>query len=120
MLALWRQFWKPQEYEANLKTKIEKEPDLVVVAESDDKVVGTVIGGFDLWWSWIYRVAVDREAQRRGVGTALLKEIGARFKARGIDSAGMIASPDNGPMMSLLKKFAFREHKDGHYGISFR
>jgi len=120
MLSLWRQFWKPQEYEANLKAKIERDPDLVLVAEADGRIIGTVIGGTDLWWSWIYRVAADQKSQRRGAGIVLLKEIGARFKARGIDSAGLIVSPENEPMLSLLGKFNFRAHKDGHYGISFQ
>lgn len=119
VLELWRQFWTPQPFESNLQRKIEKEPDLVVVVEDHGSIIGTVIGGFDLWWSWIYRVAVDQKSQRKGVGILLLKEIQGRFKARGIDSAGLIVSPDNKAMLSLLRKFTYREHKEGYYGIKF-
>ncbi len=92
---------------------------MVLVAEDHGNIIGTVIGGFDLWWSWIYRVAVDQKSQRRGIGILLLKEIQERFKARGINSAGLIVSPENKAMLSLLRKFAYREHKEGHYGIKF-
>lgn len=119
MLALWRQFWKAQPYEANLPTKIEKEPDLVVVAEDGGRVVGTVIGGYDLWWAWIYRVAVDRDCHQQGVGTALLKEILQRFKARGIHGADLIVSPENEPMLALVRKLGGREHADRRYSIGF-
>ncbi|MEK7476124.1 MAG: GNAT family N-acetyltransferase [Candidatus Coatesbacteria bacterium] len=119
MLALWRQFWKPQPYEANLPMKIEREPDLVVVAEDGGRIVGTVIGGSDLWWAWIYRVAVDRECHQKGVGTALLKEILQRFKARGIHGADLIVSPGNEPMLALVRKLGGREHADRRYSIGF-
>lgn len=119
MLQLWRQFWTTQPYEANLPMKIEKEPDLVLVAEDGGKIVGSVIGGFDLWWAWIYRVAVDRECQKKGVGASLLKAIQVSFKARGIDSADLIVSPENQPMLALLKKFGCREHSDRRYGMRF-
>jgi len=120
MLGLWRQFWKAQPCESNLPRKIGQEPDLVVVAEDGGRIVGTVIGGFDLWWAWIYRVAVDRACQKKGVGTSLLTEIQKRFKARGIDGAGLIVSPENESMQALLRKFGCREHADRHYGIRFR
>ena len=119
VLELWRQFWTPQPFESNLWNKIEKEPDMVLVAEDQGNIVGTVIGGFDLWWSWIYRVAVDQKSQRKGIGILLLKGIQERFKARGLNSAGLIVSPENKAMLFLLRKFTYREHKEGYYGIKF-
>jgi len=109
MLALWRCFWKPQAYEANLPRKIAKDPDLVVAAECDGKIVGTIVGGWDDWWAWVYRVAVHPDCQRQGIAAGLFEEIHERLAARGADAACLISSPDDEPMCSLLKKIGYRE-----------
>src|SRR3990172_1835246 len=45
--------------------------DLFLVYEIDKKVVGTVIGGWDGWRAWIYRIAVDPKHQRNGIASKL-------------------------------------------------
>jgi len=119
MLALWRCFWKAQPYEANLPRKIEKDADLVVVAECDGNVVGTVIGGWDEWWPWVYRVAVHPDYQRRGIGSNLLAEIHRRLKARGADGAGLFTPPSNEAMRALLAKIGYKERYDQRFSFVF-
>jgi len=112
ILELWRQFWPPQPYESNLEPKIQRDPDLVCVAESDGRVIGTIIGGFDNWWAWIYRVAVGGEYQNKGIGMRLFKEMHERLKLRGADAVCVIASPSNKTMYHLLGKVEYEEKKD--------
>jgi ribosomal protein S18 acetylase RimI-like enzyme len=111
MQSLWRQFWSEQSYEENLVSKITADPQLVIVAEANGKIVGTVIGGWDGWWPWIYRLAVSKAHQRRGIGTELLRLIHTRLQARGADAACAIVNPDNAPMYSLLQKLGYTEKK---------
>jgi ribosomal protein S18 acetylase RimI-like enzyme len=117
MLELWRCFWPPQPYEANLERKITKDPGLVCVAECDGKIVGTIIGGFDDWWAWIYRVAVRPEYQRRGIGTRLFREMHRRLAARGANGVCLIASPSNKSMCGLLKKIGYNEKEDRRFSL---
>jgi len=119
MLALWRCFWPPQSYEQNLASKIETDPDLVIVAEQDGIVVGTVIGGYDLWWAWVYRVAVHPDHQRQGIAKQLLAEIHRRLLARGADAACVFASPTNEAMAHLLKSMGYRKRDDVRYSFAF-
>ena len=58
-------------------------PDLFLVAESDGRLVGTVIGGWDGWRAQIARLATDPSMRRSGIARALLDEIEARLLARG-------------------------------------
>jgi ribosomal protein S18 acetylase RimI-like enzyme len=109
ILALWRHFWQPQAYETNLRHKLETEPDLIYVAECDDKIVGTVIGGFDGWWAWIYRVAVHPDFQRHLVGTHLVREMHRRLKARGADCICAVVSPKNESVLALLRRVGYDE-----------
>ena len=48
-------------------------PDALIVAEADGRIVGTVIAGWDGWRGAIYRLAVDAEHRRRGLGHTLLR-----------------------------------------------
>ena len=59
-------------------TRLLAEPTAVLlVAEADGRVVGTVIGGWDGWRGNIYRLAVLPEYRRRGIAGALMREVDA-------------------------------------------
>ncbi len=109
MLALWRHFWQPHHYEVNLRKKIETDPDLAYVAECEGKIIGTIIGGFDGWWAWIYRVAVHPDYQRRGIGTHLVEEMHRRLEARGADAICAVVAPQNEGILALLAHFGYGE-----------
>lgn len=120
MLALWRMFWPPQPYEHNLKHKIETDPDLVLVAELDGRVVGTIIGGFDGWWAWVYRVAVSPDYQHQGIATRLFSEIHKRLTNRGADGACLFTDEANETMQGLLEKLGYHPRNDKRFSFVFQ
>ncbi|MFF8437960.1 GNAT family N-acetyltransferase [Streptomyces bacillaris] len=62
---------------------VERDPDALILAERDGKLVGTVIAGFDGWRCHLYRLAVHPEQRRQGVGGALLAAAEERFATLG-------------------------------------
>lgn len=58
-------------------------PDLLLVAEAEGQVVGTVIGGWDGWRANIARLSTHPRLRRKGVARALVQEIERRLQARG-------------------------------------
>ena len=50
----------------------------VLVAEADQRIVGSLIATFDGWRGNMYRIAVHPDYRRRGIGRALVKE-GERY-----------------------------------------
>jgi ribosomal protein S18 acetylase RimI-like enzyme len=58
-------------------------PDLLLVAESEGQIIGTVIGGWDGWRAQIARLSTDEKWRRKGMAKALVREIEQRLHARG-------------------------------------
>lgn len=94
----------PQE----VQKKLERDPDFFLVAEVDNKIIGTVMGGFDGRRGLIYHLAVDKNERGRGIATSLLAEIEKRLKAKGCIKALMVVIRDNIPAMQLYKSRGWR------------
>jgi len=67
----------------DVKLKLQRDPDLFLVAEEDERILGSVIGGWDGRRGWIYHLAVNPEHQRKGIGAGLVREIEKRLTAIG-------------------------------------
>lgn len=63
--------------------KIQRDPDLFLVADLQDEIIGAVIGGFDGRRGMIYHLAVDKEFRQFGVGTALMETLENRLREKG-------------------------------------
>ena len=75
--------------------------DLLLVAEFDGRVIGTVMGGWDGWRGNIYRLAILQEFRRRGTGSRLVKEVENRLKSRGVKKISIMVEKSD----DLAKEF---------------
>jgi ribosomal protein S18 acetylase RimI-like enzyme len=57
--------------------------DALLLAETADTLVGSVIAGWDGWRAHLYRLAVRPEFRRQGVGSALLQAAEQRLAGLG-------------------------------------
>jgi ribosomal protein S18 acetylase RimI-like enzyme len=65
------------------------------VAEADDRVVGAVIAGWDGWRGNIYRLAIDREYRRRGIGLLLTRAAEGYLRDRGVGRVTALVAYDD-------------------------
>ena len=63
--------------------KLQNKDGLFYVAKKNQKIIGTVMAGYDGHRGWIYSVAVNPDYQRQGIGTALLSHAQARLEKLG-------------------------------------
>lgn len=89
IVGLWKQaglYFSPFDKEERLVEKIEKEPELLLVAEDQGKVVGAVIGNYG-WRVSIDHLAVDGGYRHQNIGRQLLEGIKKRLKSKGASLA---------------------------------
>jgi ribosomal protein S18 acetylase RimI-like enzyme len=91
---------EPQE----IQKKLQRDPDLFLVAEDEGKMVGTVIGGFDGRRGLIYHLAVDEAYRQKGLGSLLMDEVERRLKAKGCIKCYLMVTGDNDNAMRFYER----------------
>jgi len=78
-----------------ISKKLQRDPDLFLVAESGGLIIGSVLGGFDGRRGMVYHLAVDISFQKNGIGTALMAELERRMKQKGCIRMYLLVTHDN-------------------------
>ena len=89
---------------AEIEKKLQRDPDLFLVAELDAGLVGTVIGGFDGRRGLVYHLAVSPALRRQGVASALMREVESRLKAKGCVRCYLLVRKDNADALAYYEK----------------
>ena len=84
--------------------KLQRDPDLFLVAVEDSVIVGTVIGGFDGRRGLIYHLAVSEPHREHGIGARLMDEIENRLREKGCIKSYLLVTKDNQPAMRFYEK----------------
>ena len=58
--------------EVVIDKKLQHKDSLFYIAQKEQKVVGTVMAGYDGHRGWIYSIAVHPEHRKQGIGSSLL------------------------------------------------
>ena len=85
----------PSDAPEEIKKKIERDPDLFLVAEQNGEIIGTIIGAFDGRRGMVYHLAVHNAFRRQGIGQALLAEVEKRLKEKGCIKCLLMVLEDN-------------------------
>jgi ribosomal protein S18 acetylase RimI-like enzyme len=75
--------------------KIQRDPDLFLVADFQEEIIGVVMGGYDGRRGMIYHLAVDKEYRQIGVGTALMETLEDRLREKGCLRSYLMVRKDN-------------------------
>ena len=87
-----------------IEKKLQRDPDLFLVAEADGELIGTVIGGYDGRRGFIYHLAVDAAFRGRGIAARLMSEVEDRLRARGCLRGYLFVLRDNEDAVFFYEK----------------
>jgi ribosomal protein S18 acetylase RimI-like enzyme len=95
-----------------IQKKLQRDPDLFLVAELNGEIVGTVIGGYDGRSGMIYHLAVHQTVRKQGVGAQLLNEVEKRLQTKGCVKSYLLVMADNDNAIQFYEKHNWREMKE--------
>lgn len=95
-----------------IEKKLKHDPDLFLVAESDGKLVGTVIGGYDGRRGMIYHLAVDEDFRKHGIGESLIAEVERRLQDKGCLKCYLLVTAENTNAIRFYERLGWRDMKE--------
>jgi ribosomal protein S18 acetylase RimI-like enzyme len=103
---------RPGDELEDIKLKLQRDADLFLVAEQKDRIVGSVLGGWDGRRGWIYHLAVKPEHQRKGIGVGLVREVEKRLVAKGAKKVNAQVHKWNEQSSEFFKAIGYEAQPD--------
>ena len=75
--------------------KLQRDPDLFLIAEASGKIIGSVLGGFDGRRGLVYHLAIEKSYRNQGLGKALMAELETRLRVKGCLRCYLLVTKDN-------------------------
>jgi ribosomal protein S18 acetylase RimI-like enzyme len=99
-----------------IQKKLQRDPDLFLLAEEDGKVIGAVLGGFDGRRGLVYHLAIAEEHRKQGVGALLMDELEKRLRAKGCIRTYLLVTYDNAEAIEFYEKHGWQKMDLHIYG----
>tara|TARA_R110002049_G_scaffold305056_3_gene501136 strand:+ start:89162 stop:89578 length:417 start_codon:yes stop_codon:yes gene_type:complete len=80
---------------------------LFFVATLENRVIGTVLAGYDGHRGWLYRLAVSTNQRRSGIGTALVRYAETRLARRGCLKVNLQVRVNNTEVVRFYESLGF-------------
>jgi ribosomal protein S18 acetylase RimI-like enzyme len=95
-----------------IKKKTQRDPDLFLVAEENNQIIGTVIGSFDGRRGFIYHLAVHKKFRRQKIASQLLDQVEQRLQAKGCIKCLLFVFSDNTNAIEFYKNHGWNHQPE--------
>ena len=115
VLRLWKEaglILRPGDELDAIKLKLERDPDLFLVAEEGGEIIGGVMGAWDGRRGWVNHLAIRSSFQRRGVANRMLDELEARLVRKGAKKVNAQIYQWNTKSLEFFKARGYEVHSD--------
>ena len=96
----------------NLRRKIKRDPESILLAINDNKIIGCVFIVEDGWNAFIWRLAVRKKYRRQGIGKTLMQKAEEIIKKRGIKESSLFVDTKNYYLKQWYKKQRYLKTSD--------
>jgi len=111
VIALWQRcnLTRPQNNpKKDIERKLKVDPGLFLVGLIDNKVIASVIGGYDGHRGWVYYLGVDPAHRRKGLGRQMMAAIEKRIRAMGCPKINLQVRTDNLGAVKFYEKIGYK------------
>jgi ribosomal protein S18 acetylase RimI-like enzyme len=100
----------------DIARKLRVQPEWFLVGTIDEKIVATVMAGFDGHRGWVNYLAVDPSFQRRGLGRRIMTEAERLLHGFGCPKINLQIRRDNQQAIDFYERIGFSEDAVVSYG----
>jgi ribosomal protein S18 acetylase RimI-like enzyme len=91
----------------DIERKLAVDPDLFLVGTCGNKIVATVMGGYEGHRGWINYLAVSPSVQKKGYGQQIMKSIESRIKAKGCPKINLQVRSSNEAVIAFYSAIGY-------------
>jgi ribosomal protein S18 acetylase RimI-like enzyme len=95
------------DHRRDIDRKIRVQGDRFLVGVEGDRVVATVMAGYEGHRGWINYLAVDPGRRREGLGRRLMDEAEARLRAAGCPKINLLVRTGNDEAIAFYERIGF-------------
>ena len=110
VIALWRECGLVRPWNdpgKDIARKMQVNPGWFLVAESNGRIVASVMVGYEGHRGWINYLAVDPALQRSGLGRTLMNEAERILRAAGCPKINLQVRRTNGGVIAFYERLGF-------------
>ena len=107
LCALWSTVFGDADPATMIAKKLEVQPELLLVAEASDALVGSVIAGYDGVRGWIYHLAVTPNWRRRGIASLLVARAEADLVKLGCPKINLQVRVENQQVVAFYRSLGY-------------
>lgn len=94
--------------ELDIERKLKVNPELFLIGLVDDKVMASVMGGYEGHRGWVYYLAVTPEHQRQGLGSHMMAAIEEKLLDIGCPKINIQIRGDNTEALKFYDKIGYK------------
>ena len=91
----------------DIDMKLKAQSDLFFVGTVSNKIVATVMAGYDGHRGWIYYLAVDPDYQRKHIGRCMMEKAESALQKRGCPKINLQVRTSNQAVISFYERLGF-------------
>ena len=95
----------------------DRDPEAILIAVGDGRIVGAVIAGWDGWRFHIYRLAVDSSARRSGIARGLMELAHQRADTVGAACVDAMVDPANTAAVAFWESLGYGLDRDSRWSL---
>jgi ribosomal protein S18 acetylase RimI-like enzyme len=104
----------------DIQKKLDFQPELFFIALLKNKVIGSVMAGYDGHRGWLYYLAVLPEYQKRGYGRQLVENAVNELRKLGCLKVNLQVRTSNTSVVDFYKNLGFKEEERVSLGMRLK